>query len=445
MEPIHFDSLYPQDSRFNEIEKIMTFIKGGNSCQVISLPGAGKSTLFGLLSYNRKVRLKHLGESQASYHFVLCNFSEIREKSLFEAQKFIFLCLLTSLRDRGKEEEHQRISEIFKESLKFSDELVLFDGLKKAIDLLALEKNLNIIFIFNKFDEYIPMVTLDFFSNLKALRDRAKYHFSVIFSLTRPLEQIIDPSIFSDFFQFVAGHTIFLPILDKPSLDFRLSYIEKLLGKKLDPKLKDELIRLTGGHAKMARVCLEEVLALGDQKESKDLWEYLLNNRALRSVSYEIWQAFSPFEQEALKKLLLKKPIDNDTKNFFTNLGLVKDGKLAIAIFEEFVKYRIKHLTLEKIIYKEETNDILKGEIVLTDKLTSYEFRLLRFLLQNSGRILERDEIINNVWKNEKSTAGVTDEALDQLIFRLRKKIEDDPNNPVYLQTIKGRGFRFIP
>ncbi|OGH14799.1 MAG: hypothetical protein A2687_00990 [Candidatus Levybacteria bacterium RIFCSPHIGHO2_01_FULL_38_26] len=66
-------------------------------------------------------------------------------------------------------------------------------------------------------------------------------------------------------------------------------------------------------------------------------------------------------------------------------------------------------------------------------------------MVQNPNKIIEREEIINIVWANTKSTAGVTDQALDQLIFRVRKKIEDDPNNPEHLQTVKGRGFRFLP
>jgi two-component system response regulator MtrA len=65
-------------------------------------------------------------------------------------------------------------------------------------------------------------------------------------------------------------------------------------------------------------------------------------------------------------------------------------------------------------------------------------------MLENKGRVLEKEEIINAVWKEAKTTLGVTDQALDQLIFRLRKKIEENPNTPQYLQTVKGRGFKFI-
>ena len=60
------------------------------------------------------------------------------------------------------------------------------------------------------------------------------------------------------------------------------------------------------------------------------------------------------------------------------------------------------------------------------------------------GRVVEKEEIINAVWKEAKTTLGVTDQALDQLIFRLRKKIENEPNKPENILTIKGRGFKFV-
>src|SRR5205807_10091569 len=94
--------------------------------------------------------------------------------------------------------------------------------------------------------------------------------------------------------------------------------------------------------------------------------------------------------------------------------------------------------------YDEHTNTIRKGEIILSDQLTASEFRLLRYLLQNPDRIVERDELINVVWENIKSTAGITDQAVDQLVFRVRRKIEEDPNNPLHLVTVKGRGFKFV-
>ena len=100
MENSHFEALYPDTTRFAEVEKILTFIKGGSSCQVVSVPGAGRSNLLGFLAYNRNLRIKHLGAQQTKYHFVYLNFSEIKKKPLIEAVKFIFLGLVDSLRER---------------------------------------------------------------------------------------------------------------------------------------------------------------------------------------------------------------------------------------------------------------------------------------------------------------------------------------------------------
>ena len=102
-------------------------------------------------------------------------------------------------------------------------------------------------------------------------------------------------------------------------------------------------------------------------------------------------------------------------------LGLVKDGVLTIPLLADFI-LSMKQSSSEVIQYDAVTNEIRKGGIVLSDSLTSSEFKLLKLLLENPDKIIERDEIIKAVWQDAKSTEGVTDQALDQLIFRLRKK-----------------------
>ena len=150
----------------------------------------------------------------------------------------------------------------------------------------------------------------------------------------------------------------------------------------------------------------------------------------------------APAEQS---DILLNTFEDPAVDRYLEATGLVKDKQIQIPLFEKFVQQLnvIAKDTKEKIVYDENTNSIRKGKAVLSDSLTSSEFRLLRYLLQNQERVVERDEIISIVWAGVKSTAGITDQAVDQLIFRLRRKIEDDPNNPRHLQTVKGRGVRF--
>lgn len=442
MESTHFESLYPNETRFQEIEKVLQFVKEGNSCQLIGLPGTGRSNLLGLLAYNKKVREKHLLENSKWFHFVLLNFSEIKNKPLLEATKFIFLGLLDSLRERQLNSEYEIVNKLFKESMEINDELVLFQGLKKTIDFLAIEKELTVVFLFDRFEEYIPSLTSDFFSNLRVLRNRAKYRFSVVFALSRPLEDILEPTFIGDFYEFMAGKTVYMSIYDKIGMDFRISYLEKITEKKIKKEILLKIMGLTGGHGNLTRHAIEAVLGK-DQVIDEDLEEFLLKQRPVRSALFAIWNCLNPGEQNTISLLHFG---DIDTE-FLENLGLIKEDSLTIPLLRAYIKdsLRIQSENKGNFYYDEQTKEIKKGDVVVSDKLTSSEFKLLKFLISNVDVVIEREDVINAVWKDMQSTAGVTDQAIDQLILRLRKKVEKDPNSPEHILTIKGRGFRFTP
>jgi DNA-binding response OmpR family regulator len=74
--------------------------------------------------------------------------------------------------------------------------------------------------------------------------------------------------------------------------------------------------------------------------------------------------------------------------------------------------------------------------------LTAQEFKLLKFFAASPGRVLSRDELLNEVWgyQNYPSTRTV-----DNHILRLRQKLEPDSANPRYFLTIHGAGYKFVP
>lgn len=439
MEPTHFESLYPAKSRFETIASLLQFVKEGNSCQLVGLPGVGRANIFGMLTYNHAVRQEHLGDNQKWFHFVSVDFSEVRKKPLFEVTKLVFLELVESLHERKFDEEYETVREIFREALSFQDELVLFQSLKKAIDFLAVEKELTIVFLLERFEEYLPSLTQEFFSNLRVLRNRAKYRFSVVFSLGRPLEELVEPTLLADFYEFVVGHTVYVPLQDTPLADFRLSYLEKLSGKQISEKDKQTVLHLTGGHGKLSRLCFETLFTT-DEKPTAELF---LTRKPVLGALFELWHYLSPKEQQEIEEYIFQKVSLED--NFLTQIGLFTQNKLAIPLLETFLQEH-KQIALkdEKITFDGTINAIKKGEIVLSDQLTKSEFRLLTILLTHEGEVVERNVLVDAVWQDATSTAGVTEQAIDQLVFRLRKKIEEDPNNPTHILTIKGRGVKFV-
>jgi len=75
-------------------------------------------------------------------------------------------------------------------------------------------------------------------------------------------------------------------------------------------------------------------------------------------------------------------------------------------------------------------------------ELSALEFRLLHFLVSNPRRIFSRDRLLDGVWGRDRF---VTPRTVDVHIRRLRAKIEIDADNPRYLQTVRGSGYRFLP
>jgi len=71
---------------------------------------------------------------------------------------------------------------------------------------------------------------------------------------------------------------------------------------------------------------------------------------------------------------------------------------------------------------------------------TATEFRLLHYLARNAGRVFTRDQILDAVWKE---TAFVSPRSVDVYVRKLRAKIELDPEQPRYLRTVRGAGYRF--
>lgn len=81
---------------------------------------------------------------------------------------------------------------------------------------------------------------------------------------------------------------------------------------------------------------------------------------------------------------------------------------------------------------------VWKNELML--KLTQTEFNLLVFLAKNEGRVLTHQQLLKEIWGMGSQTET---QYLRVFVGTLRKKIEDNPNNPIHLITENGVGYRF--
>ena len=79
----------------------------------------------------------------------------------------------------------------------------------------------------------------------------------------------------------------------------------------------------------------------------------------------------------------------------------------------------------------------VRGQLITA---TATEFRLLDYFARHVGRVFTRDQLLDSVWRD---TSYVTQRSVDVYVRRIREKIEIDPENPRYLRTVRGAGYRF--
>ena len=88
--------------------------------------------------------------------------------------------------------------------------------------------------------------------------------------------------------------------------------------------------------------------------------------------------------------------------------------------------------------------DLLAGRAYMEDRmleLTAAEYRLLCLLVENEGRVLTRNRILDALWDGNGSF--VDDNTLSVYVRRLREKLEEDPSAPAHLLTVRGRGYEW--
>lgn len=88
--------------------------------------------------------------------------------------------------------------------------------------------------------------------------------------------------------------------------------------------------------------------------------------------------------------------------------------------------------------------DIARREFTVADRdpiqLTQLECRFLEVLMLNAGQVLPADALINQIW----GVSGGDKVMLKQLVHRLRHKIEPNPSDPAYIETIPGVGYALV-
>lgn len=141
----------------------------------------------------------------------------------------------------------------------------------------------------------------------------------------------------------------------------------------------------------------------------------------------------------------------NSTNGTFLNeqrvLGseILRDGD-RIMIGDVILVFHDPDTTTRETPFPDLEIDLEAGLVRLNRNIVSLspkEYALLAYLYENKGRICSKEEIGQAVWSEYEE--GIYDYQIENLVRRLRTKIELDPNTPMLLLTVRGMGYRMVP
>ena len=113
-------------------------------------------------------------------------------------------------------------------------------------------------------------------------------------------------------------------------------------------------------------------------------------------------------------------------------------------LFAEFIRRQEAPAAKGVIVRRNPRIVQIEGQRI--DTLSELEFEALCYLFEHREHVCTKDELIENIYRQQYSrlAGGVTDEALQTLISRLRTRIEPDRKQPRYVITVRGEGYKFV-
>ncbi len=335
-----------------KLVEFKTLINSAISFTVVSMPGVGVSYF-----------LKYLVTRDFA-HFFYIDLYALPALNQHEFYKLLYSQI------SGKKEEK-------------SDE-ILFEDIRRALikKIAEAKPDEKIVIVFSRFDQLKKEFTKDLFSNLQSLTTITPSKIVLIFTSTKPLDEISSKAISGGNLPFYSKVLYFTPYTGQNLKE--LFSLEHTL--KAHPDL-DRLLELAGGYNQLFHILLNS------HKQQNLLLDKFVKLQLKDLIDYLDYQ-----QKKQVQKIALGKRVE-DIDEYLLGVGYVVETKQRIKLFSPILEEYIK------------TN--------LPVKLPPKESKLFKLLRANIGKAVSKDEIFQTLWQDDPDKA--TDWALDALIYRLRK------------------------
>jgi len=319
----------------------------------------------------------------------------------------------------------------------------------------------KLILLLDEFDEPFAKIDSRVFLNLRALQDRYKATLAFVTATEQPLTQQRAEDHCGEFCELFSHHSWYLAPLTRSDVDRFIRQYTLVHDIDFIAADLDFVYDWCGGHPRLLEAGCDLLAAemetdqarptdsLQRQQFQRQLARQLRSNETMQLECAKIWNKCTPTEQRELLGLF-----DTDYQadpQVLANLTrqhlLLKSESVPQFFCRYFSEYVQRKVLQNRPSSSAIWVDVESGEVLVNgttvDTLTNLEYRLMLLLFQNPDKIMDKYQIVSHVW-GEEYIDEVDDARIEKLVSRLRQKIEQDPSNPQFLTTVRGRGYRLV-
>jgi hypothetical protein len=406
-------------SRADELDYILRCIIDAECCAVVGLSNMGKSVLLRLV---RPTALTGMGRVRANDHaFVYVDFNlmvEMTEQAFYEL-------ILRSTRVMCDELDaplslRERLDGAYNRVVDSHNAFLIPLGFNEGIVALCEELGREVVFLFDEFDGPFRQIDQRVFLNLRALKDRYDQQLCYVVATGQRLTSMRQESEIGEFCELFAHQTLCLGPLSYNDAQHAVTVFMTEENLPLTARDVDLVWRETGGHPGL-----------------------LDSDPNVRGECVKLWSGLNEEQREALMSFVSGDGVDRARLTSLQRMGILNDELEVFGLrFAGFVRRQrlVKSPYLPGVRVDVDTGEVwVDGRRV--PMLTELEYRALLLFYGRMGQLCDKYEIVEAVWGDD-YIDEVDDARIEKLVSRLRKKIEPDPGQPRYLETIRGRGYK---
>jgi DNA-binding winged helix-turn-helix (wHTH) protein len=411
---------YPDWYHYELYQEIANRVITSQSFSLTGLPGSGRTSALRVLSYNPTIQKVHFPNDSVLFVFVDTHgLGSIDEN---DYTRLLYDELVNALIGVG---------------VLAQSEVRVYQNLTQLKQLLSdvSEQFYRIVFICNRFfvlEASIQLVV----QSLRLLRDVAKDNVIFIPILEHP-DQTTNNVMMLSLHPLTLG-SLYMPLFEREEVERSLLLYQDFYSLTVSDEIVKKTADYAGGHAGLS-IALLRAYSEGLVQHSAGPEELIIIDTVNRELR-RIWEYLSSEQQQYIRYFIHKAGMINRESGveLLYKMRLIdSEGGLGIPLLQAYIEQEVP--PRKSALFRIDGGRVFLGECEI-EQLSLTEYRVIEHLVTHTNTVVSRDDIAGII-APESDGSGVSNEAIDQCVSRIRKKIASAGGNTHTIKTVFGRGY----